>query len=124
MTNWTPEQDALLLQHAAVQPDARAIARQLPWVRHLKDGGRLAVIGRLWRLRNPQPKKPRPKGTGPKINPTEVLAAAIVLEGGSFDEAMEETGLDWERVRRAVINAKAREAAELRQQRDENTHVR
>lgn len=77
------------------------------------------VSGKLHRLGGYQrPSKPRKYENGYEPNQTAVLAVAIINDGGSWREAMAETGLSKDEIYRAIRAAKNRERAERKRMED------
>jgi hypothetical protein len=124
MAKWTPERDALALKLCDEGLSFTAIATVLGGFEGYSEGGRLAVSGRVWRLTSPKysdtlkraPMAAMCVRRERDVDAMEVLAAAIVADGGSYAEAEQETGLSPKEVRRAVSRSRVRENHEIRDQ--------
>lgn len=112
---WTDDRVAMLQKLKADGLTFHEIARRL-------GGGltRNAVSGKLHRLagyKHPGRGEHREaRGRGREPREDYVLAAAIMFDGGTTAEAMEETGLDAEGVYRAVRAARIREYRDARRE--------
>lgn len=137
MAGWTPERLELAQKLKASGLTCLQVAAAMGGFEGCAEQGRLSVSGALWRAKRTaaqlaklraerngrRPKRSYQVSIDRALDEDQTLAAAIVADGGSYADAMAETGLTHKEVARAVERSRVRENYEVQRARAKGVEI-